>query len=245
MDTQSLLHWIYVGCMAAGVLLFFAWSHDPRGVPRYEYLVAMFIPTWSGLAYLAMAFDAGKVVVDGQVTHYARYADWVVTTPLLLLVLSWTAMHTIRKDITLIAALMGTDVVMVASGLVADLSTDLVMRWTFYSVGCVALVIILGLIWGPLKRIADTQHPDLARVYRRVAGMLSVLWVGYPTVWLLGPSGLRVIDQTTDTLLFVALPVLSKVGFSIVDLHGLRNLEHVPSHDERVRRDGVPLAAGA
>jgi len=42
--------------------------------------------------------EQGKLEVAGQLTHYARYVDWMVTTPLLLLALSWTAMHCFAMD---------------------------------------------------------------------------------------------------------------------------------------------------
>ena len=48
MDLQEIFTWLYVAGMAAGVLLFWAWSRDPRGVPQYEYLIAMFIPRLVG-----------------------------------------------------------------------------------------------------------------------------------------------------------------------------------------------------
>lgn len=60
MDWQSLLHWVYVAGMAIGALHFWRLSRNQKGVPQYEYLVAIFIPIWSGLAYMAMALDQGK-----------------------------------------------------------------------------------------------------------------------------------------------------------------------------------------
>ncbi len=51
-----------------------------------------------------------------------------------------------------------------------------------------------------------------------------MLWICYPTVWILGPSGFGVFNQTVDTFLFCLIPFFSKVGFSFLDLHGLRNL---------------------
>ncbi len=237
MDTQTLLHYVYVGAMLLGALYFFVLSREPRGVPAYEYATAIAIPLWSGAAYLAMAFGQGKVEVAGQITHYARYLDWVVSTPLLLLALSFTALHEHERrhtHHTLVAALVGADVFMILSGLVADLS-PYPIRYVWYTLGCVALAGIFVMIWGPLRRAAEENGPRIARVYRRVAGLLTVLWVGYPTIWLVGPSGLRLIGQTAETFLFVALPILSKVGWSVVDLHSLRAL-HAPG--ERPRGEG-------
>jgi bacteriorhodopsin len=232
--------------MAAGALLFFAWSRRPSGVPHYEYTIAMIIPIWSGLAYTAMALGQGSIVLDGREVYVARYVDWVVTTPLLLWALASTAMFYRRLDKALIGGLMFTDVLMILSGLFADLTTDPELRWFWYLNGCICLAIILWITWGPLRRIANDQPYDLGKTYSKVAGYLTLLWLGYPLVWALGPSGLGVFGSTTDTMLFVFLPILSKVGFSIVDLHELRELgSREPSHSAGSHSHGTAYPAGA
>lgn len=179
---------------------------------------------WSGLAYLGLLLGQGTVDVDGQTTYYARYIDWAVTTPLLLTALALTAMfRQAKKNSTLIGALIFSDLVMIGSGLVADLSTGSA-RTIWFLCGVVAFVIVLGLIWGPVRALAARDGADLKAVYDKSAGFLSVLWVAYPTIWALGPSGIDLLSQPVETALFVVVPVLSKVGFSIVDLSGLRGL---------------------
>jgi len=224
MNLESLLHWIYVAGMTIGALHFWSLSRNPRGVPQYEYLVAMFIPIWSGLAYMAMAIDQGKVEAAGQIAHYARYIDWMVTTPLLLLSLSWTAMQFIKKDWTLIGFLMSTQIVVITSGLIADLSERDWVRYLWYICGVCAFLIILWGIWNPLRAKTRTQSSELASLYDKLVTYFTVLWIGYPIVWIIGPSGFGWINQTIDTFLFCLLPFFSKVGFSFLDLHGLRNL---------------------
>lgn len=229
---QSLALSLYVACMAGGALLFYTWSRSPRGVPQYEYAIATFIPVWSGLAYLAIAFGQGTVVVAGSPVHVARYLDWLVTTPLLLLALALTAMfRSERKDTTLIAALLGADVVMILAGLIADLTPGGPVQWIWYGIGCAALLVIFALAWGPLRRIAEAHGEDLGRAYRGVATFLTVLWIGYPLGWALGPSGLGFWDGSVDMWWFVLLPILSKVGFSIYDLGALRRLGSHPAHE--------------
>lgn len=232
MDVQTTLHWVYVALMLGGALLFWAWSRDPKGVPQYEYSIAMMIPIWSALAYLAMAMGQGKTEVAGQTTHYARYADWVVSTPLLLLALAFTAMFYVpkqKRDTTLLLSLVGADVVMIVCGLLADLSETSAARLTWFLCGVGAFCSVVYLIWGPLRRIAREGGPELAAGYDRLVLFLSVLWVCYPTIWALGPSGLGVLGQTLETALFVAVPFLSKVGFSILDLQFLRGLQQRPA----------------
>lgn len=225
MDWQATFHWLYVAGMAIGALHFWSLSRSPRGVPQYEYLVAIFIPIWSGLAYMAMALDQGKVEVAGQITHYARYVDWIVTTPLLLLALSWTAMQFIKKDWTLLGFLVSTQVVVITTGLIADLSERNWVRYLWYICGVAAFLIVLWGVWQPLRARSHTQGAELSALYDKMATYLTILWIAYPIAWIIGPSGFGWVNQTIDTLLFCVLPFFSKVGFSFLDLHGLRNLQ--------------------
>ena len=239
MSYETLLYTIYVASMAAGALLFVAWSRDPKGVPHWEYLVAAVIPVWSGLAYLAMGLGMGQTLVDGQVAYWARYADWIVTTPLLLVALWMTGTTDADKSkhaptlITLVAA----DVVMILSGLVADLSESETARFVYYGVGVAALVVVFWTAWGPLRRVAEATSPEVGRIYRTVAGYLALFWIGYPLTWILGPSGIGVVSQTVDTTLFILLPIFSKVGFSILDLSLLR--KHGGDHAQAPHRAAV------
>jgi bacteriorhodopsin len=226
MNLQTASHWTYVAAMALGALYFWSLSRNPKGVPQSEYLVAIFIPIWSGLAYMAMALDQGKVEVAGRLVHYARYIDWIVTTPLLLLTLSWTAMQFIKKDWTLIGFLMSTQIVVIATGLIADLSPQNWVRYLWYICGSVAFLVVLWGIWNPLRRYANSQGSELARLYQKLITYFTVLWLGYPVLWIIGPSGLGAIDRNLETILFCVLPFFSKVGFSFLDLQGLRNLQN-------------------
>jgi bacteriorhodopsin len=228
MDLENIFYSIYIVAMAIGAAYFILLSRNPQGVPKYEYAVAAFIPIWSGLAYLSMTLphgplEQGKVEVAGQIAHYARYLDWIVTTPLLLLALAWTAMHYMSKDWTLIGSLMGTQVIVVVSGFIADLSEVSWVRFLWYSIGVVAFLGVLWMIWGPL-RSKTRDEPALARFFDRLTAYFTVLWICYPIVWILGPSGFRIIGQTFETFLFCLIPFFSKVGFSFLDLHGLRGL---------------------
>lgn len=224
MNWQVLFYSLYVAGMAIGALHFWILSRHPKGVPQHEYLIAIFIPVWSGLAYTAMAIGQGKVEVAGQITHYARYIDWIVTTPLLLLALSLTAMQFIKKDWVLISSLMGTQVIVIVTGLVADLSERSWARSLWYICGVVAFLIVLQGIWGPLRAKSKLQEPELSELYDRLLIYFTAFWIAYPVVWMIGPSGVGLIGQTTDTALFCLLPFFSKVGFSLLDLQGLRDL---------------------
>ncbi|MBC5991947.1 bacteriorhodopsin [Pontibacter sp. SD6] len=123
-ETEVLLHWAYVAIMLVSGIAFYLLSKNPKDVPYYKYTIHIFIVTWSALAYTALALNQGTIEVGGQQVHFARYLDWVITTPLLLLSLALTGKLITRKEGWLIGTMMGTQAIMILTGLVADLSVD-------------------------------------------------------------------------------------------------------------------------
>ena len=223
--TENAWYLLYIAAMAAGALFFFSWSRNPKGVPKDEYLVAILIPIWSGLMYLTMM--SGITVIERPGTdplYLGRYLDWVVTTPLLLWALFSTAHFYRRFQRPLLAGLIGADVVMILSGLFADLAQDGWARWTFFIIGTVCFLIIIGITWGRLRTTAYEDSPELGRAYTKVAVFLTVAWTGYPVIFALSPSGVGAIGQGLTLALLVVLPIVSKVGFSIYDIYELRKL---------------------
>jgi len=105
--------------MAASALAFLLMSRNPKGVPQYKYLIHTFVVIWSGLAYASLAMSQGQTEVLGQTVYYARYIDWVVTTPLLLLSLVLTGKYTIDMEGPITGGLLGSQVIMILTGLVA------------------------------------------------------------------------------------------------------------------------------
>ena len=222
---------IYIAAMAAGVALFWSWSRNPHGVPPDEYAVAMMIPIWSGLAYFVGYLGFGTVSVPGGEVEVYRYADWLVTTPLLLWALFSTAYFYRPFEWTLFVGLVVADVIMILSGLLADLTPDPTAKWALYAVGCGALLTLIAVVWGKMRRVAYAQSPELGRTYTKVAAFLSLAWVAYPLIWALGAPGLDMLSKSTTGVLLVLVPILSKVGFSIFDLYELRKLGRVrPGH---------------
>lgn len=229
---ESQLHWLYVAVMAASAIAFLSMSSNPKGVPQYKYLIHTFVVIWSGLAYAALAMGQGKTEAFGQTVYYARYIDWVVTTPLLLLSLVLTGKYTVDMKGPITAGLLGTQVIMILTGLVAELSPE-GPRWFWYLSGCVALIVVLRLFWGPLNEIASQQGDHIRRVYRGSALFLTVQWLLYPLVWALGTPGLGLLNPFLTTALLILLPIVSKAGFAFYNLGKLRNLpHHLHDHDE-------------
>lgn len=217
--------WSYVVVMVGGALWFIRWSRDAKGIPQASYRVVIAILLWSASWHAVLALGGGQTEVAGHPVHWARYADWVVTVPLLVVALTLTATHAVRdKRRGVMVAMVAAGVPMVLCGMAADFMTSRAARFTFYGLGMLALLVLLGLIWGPLRATAMRQPRSMASLYKEVALLLSVLWASFPLVWILGPSGIGMFGDLADTALILVLSIVMKVGWSVVDLGRLRAL---------------------
>ncbi|HEX6967797.1 MAG TPA: bacteriorhodopsin [Micromonosporaceae bacterium] len=216
--------WSYVLIMVVGIGWFASWSRDPKDLGRAPYYVAIAILLWSTLCHVVLALGGGRTVVDGHLVDWARYADWAVTAPLLVIALSMTATHALadkRPGTVVVAVLLAVS--MIGLGLAADLVTDPLGRYLVYGLGMLALIALFAVIWGPWRAAAARQPEPMPRLYRNVAWSLSALWVAFPLVWVLGPAGLELFGEAANTILFLVLGVLMKVVWSLVDLGQLRS----------------------
>jgi bacteriorhodopsin len=68
------------------------------------------------------------------------------------------------------------------------------------------------------------QDKEITLVYRKSALFLTIQWLAYPIVWMMGSMGLRILNESTTTLLFIILPIVSKAGFGFFNLFLLRAL---------------------
>ena len=226
MDKEfALLHWFYVLSMLIGVIIVAIMSRNPKNVPKTDYLITAIIPIWSGLAYMAMAIGQGYVEISNQIAFYARYIDWVVTTPLLLVSLCTVAFfYKKNNDKTIVYSLLIADVIMIICGFVGDLSKDN-NRYIWFCIGLVCFFVVMYIIWLPIRKIVQKQDEKLYKLYNLLVTYLTIFWIGYPVSWIIGPSGLGIVSQRVDAYLFVILPIFSKVGFGLLALNGLRKLE--------------------
>ena len=152
-----------------------------------------FITTFAFLSYFAMATGDGislnKTVIKESHKHvpdtyqtiyrevyWARYVDWSLTTPLLLL------------DLALLAGLSGAnilvavvaDLIMVLTGLFAAFGGDDGQKWGWYAIACIAyLVIVYQLAFNGRAAVAGKDSKTKA-FYGAIGGFTLLLWTVYP-----------------------------------------------------------------
>ena len=219
--TETAWLWVgAVGMLAGSVFLFAAGGHrtqDEEG----DTLIHGFVPLFASLAYFAMAVHQGGVTLaGGREFLYARYVDWSVTTPLLLVGLSMTALHGVRRRPGLVAGLVGADLTMIVTGLFFGLSDEPVAKWTWYVASCVAFLAVYTVLFGSLRLESEARDAERRRAYGRNLPVLVVLWLLYPVIVILGPDGLRIWSPTLATACITILDLAAKVGYGLLSMAG-------------------------
>ena len=109
--------------------------------------------------------------------YWARYVDWSVTTPLLLL------------DLCLLAGLSGAnilvaivaDIIMILTGMFGAFGQgNDSQKWGWYAWGCIAyLVVVYQLAIGGRETVGQKDSKTKA-FYASIAGFTLILWTVYP-----------------------------------------------------------------
>lgn len=226
--------WFAWGGMTLATLYFLYLATQGGTGHLHHYITCAVITLWAAFSYLVMATGSGiAAVADGdgvRLFYYARYIDWLVTTPLILLTLIWVAFGgTIQRNVRVALIIIGADVLMIITGVLASLAGGGSFPGALmFLVSSVFFLVVLYFIWSPqgLNGEANRGNPEGgANLFFRLAVMLTVLWFFYPVVWILGTEGSGAVSNGVEVFFYAVLDILAKIGFGIVLLTGLRQAQ--------------------
>ncbi|RAW44188.1 rhodopsin [Halorubrum sp. 48-1-W] len=217
--------WLWIGTlgMFLGMLYFIArgWGETNRRRQEF-YIVTIFITAIAFVNYLAMALGFGltTITLGGEEVpiYWARYTDWLFTTPLLLVDLGLL----VGANRNQIASLVGLDVLMIGTGAVATLSTSAAVlsaggqRLVWWGVSTGFLLVLLYMLYGSLDEKASQLSGQAASTFSTLRTLIVVVWLVYPVWWILGTEGLTIVSLNIETAGFMVLDLVAKVGFGII-----------------------------
>jgi len=216
--------------MALGTIAFIAMGSGETNERKQEfYIVTIFIAAIAAVSYFSMFMGYGviDVAVGGESLkiYWARYADWLFTTPLLLLDLGLLA----GADRNTIATLIGLDVGMILTGLVGALATEgAAMRIAWWGISCGFFVALLYFLVSSLSQQAARKSGEVAALFSTLRNLVIVLWTAYPIVWIIGTEGtIGLIPLGVETAAFMVLDLSAKVGFGFILLRSRNVLDQV------------------
>lgn len=216
--------WLWIGVigMALGAIFFGLGAHNAKKERwRILFTLNFFICLIAAGLYLSMALGQGRSVIEGRPTVWVRYITWFLSTPLLILDLTFLG----RTSLPITASLLGANAYMIVTGFVATISPNRSVGHIWYIVSCFAFLATAYLLVNQYRREAERKYPRAKQVFRKLLTVHLVLWTAYPLVWLLGNTGLNLINQGSETMFYTLLDLTSKVGFGFLSLNSMHTLE--------------------
>ncbi len=217
--------WLDTILMLGGGLLILALGRARTGPEQSHTIYHGIVPIIAACSYFAMAIGQGSYVLPlgaaagtGRVFYYARYIDWTFTTPLLLLSLAGTGMHSGMRRSGMVAGLLIADVMMILTALFFGMSEVFWIKWTWFAVSCAAFLGVYYVIWGPLLAQSALETPTVQSDYRRNAIILSVLWLVYPLILAVSTDGLSMISSAAGVALIAIIDLVSKVAYGLLSV---------------------------
>ena len=192
------------------------------------------VPFIAATAYLAMTFGIGDVLkIDGTVTFIARYADWSITTPILLAGLVLTALHERKEASGFLVAIITLDVLMVVTGLISSLAIIPFVKLVWFLWSCAAFVGVLYVLWVPLRALSRSYNDPIDGAYAKNLLFLTVVWFLYPVIFAVGPEGTRSIDTNASSWAILILDVIAKVVYAFFAASNIEKALSLSSTRER------------
>jgi bacteriorhodopsin len=218
--------WLWLGFagMAAGaaVILFLGKRRTPA--EEADAIIHGIVPIIAACSYFAMATGQGSIALPAgpeaadaaRQFYFARYLDWTFTTPLLLVGLARTAMHSGMRRPAVVWGLVGSDLIMIVTALAFGLSTVAWVKWTWFAISCGAFLAVFYGIFVQLREENATERADVRSAFLRNAVFLSVVWCAYPVVLLVGQDGLGILSPAVALAVVAILDLTAKVVYGVM-----------------------------
>jgi len=219
--------WVVFVAMLVSSIVFTGLSWSVPISKRLYHIITTLIVIFATLSYFAMATGHGvsyaTTVIHEQHKHglpdtekvikrqvyWARYVDWSLTTPLLLLDLALLAgLNGGSIFITLVA-----DVIMILTGLFAAFgSEDTPQKWGWYAMACIAYLVVIWQLVVHGRHSAAAKGGKVGSFYAAIGGFTLIIWTVYPIVWGVA-DGARNVGVDEEIIAYAVLDVLAKPVF--------------------------------
>ena len=216
----------------AAALIFIILSFYKRRSQRLFYYITAALTLVSSIAYFAQGSNLGWTAIQvewqrsaadvrGNMRQifYARYIDYFITIPLLLLdLLLWAGLPRPTIAYTILIS-----EVWVVSTLIAALVKS-TYKWGFFTFGVAAYCFVAYTVVFEGLAYARGLGADISRNYLIGSVWVATIWLLYPIAFGVSEGG-NVIAPTSEAVFYGILDILTKTVFGFFILWSLRNVE--------------------
>jgi bacteriorhodopsin len=206
-----------IAAMLAGAIFFFFSRSQVAPKYRPALLISALVPTIACYHYfrIAHSFDAAYMLQDGayvasglQFNDAYRYADWLLTVPLLVIelvaVMGLAKLETrsLASKLSIAAALM------IVLGYPGEVATESGSAWLWWVLAMIPFLYIMLTLFTKFGSAISNQPASVQPLIKKARGLIVVTWSFYPIAYLAPYLGLS--GSTGETAL--------QVGYTIADI---------------------------
>lgn len=205
-------------CMIVSTLFFLSQGLGKDvGYRKIELLTAL-VTGIAGVFYMIMFTGSGKIYEESfqgdtigsmKPLFWARYIDWLLTTPLMLMDIL-TIAGASKDDIM---CTMGIDLLMIAFGFIGSFITTSSAKWIFFILAMISFGHIVMTLLQFMK--SNKYGAEAQQLYAKVTYLTIVLWTCYPFVWIMS-EGSRIFPTQLEICAYMLLDVSSKCVFGYI-----------------------------
>ncbi|KAF2140863.1 uncharacterized protein K452DRAFT_319172 [Aplosporella prunicola CBS 121167] len=220
--------WVVFVIMLVASAAFAAMSWTIPVQRRLYHVITTLITIIASISYFAMATGHGTSYhhIHVRETHnhvpdtyydvyrqvyWARYVDWSLTTPLLILDLCLLAGIDGAHTLMAIAA----DLIMILTGLFAAFGHEgTPQKWGWYAIACISYLFVIWHLALHGRARALNRGSKVAKLFGALAGFTLILWTAYPIVWGIA-DGARKASVNSEIIAYAVLDILAKPVFGL------------------------------
>ena len=121
---------------------------------------------------------------EGNVNEGYRYADWLITVPLLIVELLIVLGTSAERRKSLMLTLVPATALMVGLGYPGEVSTDNGTKWLFWVLAMIPFAYILWVLVKELEEVKARENATVAGLITNATRILLITWCVYPITYL-------------------------------------------------------------
>ena len=158
----------------------------------------------AGYHYYRIWSDFG----EGVMNEGYRYADWLITVPLLIIELLIVLGVAKQERRSLMLKLVPATILMVGLGYPGEVANGSGTKWTFWVLAMLPFIYILKTLYAELQKAGQRETGAVANQIKNATYVLLTTWMVYPIAYLF-----PIFDGESETL-----ETLRQVGYTFADI---------------------------
>ncbi|TLS22212.1 uncharacterized protein PpBr36_09976 [Pyricularia pennisetigena] len=188
----------------------------------------------AAIGYFSMGSGLGQVPIEAEFTRpdssytsaagtreifYARYVDWAVSLPLVVLALMLSSGVPLSTTLT---TMMATEIFNVC--LLIGALTETTYKWGYFTFALMAEWFVFYQLLIPGRKYASAVGGSVGSTYLTASLLVVTCWFFYPISWGLSEGG-NVIHPDSEAIFYGLLDIFSRPMVGAVLLLGHRNTD--------------------